>query len=351
MTLPERGRGSPSLLCANGRRHCPSPKNRQLPRAAGRRHQAGQAPPAATPRSSSSPLSWASSSAAPRSGSPLSPGGSDQRLPGSPRGSRPARSSTWTRIRRAVTRRCDLRLVRRHRGRHRGIAGGGCGALPVSSRPIVMTLRRRREGPYGVGGRAHHAGGRIGARQRHPPGADPGRARTGLRPNGGPRRAPLSRHPLTVGEAGFRGPPEPRLLPLSANGRPIPRTRDPHRAPGATSSGPCGLRPRDTGLARSGVTSPHRSSPPSAGLVGPAFFSCIDVQHYLGKWPLDAAVCSTPPTRLPPAPIPGLDPIPDTPGSSMARVISKRTHRHQEGETAGRSRWERVPIGCGCSLI
>ena len=49
-----------------------------------------------------------------------------------------------------------------------------------------------------------------------------------------------------------------------------------------------------------------------AGLVGRAFFSCIDVEYYLhGKWPLDAAVLlDAAHPGSPPAAIPGLGPVP-----------------------------------------
>ena len=116
-----------------------------------------------------------------------------------------------------------------------------------------------------------------------------------------------------AGRLGFRGLPEPRLLALSANGRPIPSAPViPHQAPGATSSGPCrltargipGLAPQWRHVASSIIAAP-------AGLVGPAFFSCIDVEYYLGVWPLDAAVLlDAAHPGSPPAAIPGLDPVP-----------------------------------------
>ncbi len=115
------------------------------------------------------------------------------------------------------------------------------------------------------------------------------------------------------GRLGFRAPPEPRLLALAANGRAIATAPViPHPAPGAMSSGPCrltargipGLAPQWSHVASSIIAAP-------AGLVGPAFFSCIDVEYYLGKWPLDAAVLlDAAHPGSPPAAIPGLDPVP-----------------------------------------
>ena len=45
--------------------------------------------------------------------------------------------------------------------------------------------------------------------------------------------------------------------------------------------------------------------------MGRAFFSCIDVEYYLDKWPLDAAVLlDAAHPGSPPAAIPGLGPVP-----------------------------------------
>lgn len=59
-----------------------------------------------------------------------------------------------------------------------------------------------------------------------------------------------------------------------------------------------------------------RSIRPLVGpLVGHAFFSCIDTEYYLNHWPLDAAILldAAHPSG-PPAPIPGLLPVPGAPG-------------------------------------
>jgi hypothetical protein len=50
-------------------------------------------------------------------------------------------------------------------------------------------------------------------------------------------------------------------------------------------------------------------------IIGRAFFSCIDTEYYLQKWPLDAAILldATHP-GVPPAPIPGLEAVKNAPG-------------------------------------
>ena len=195
-----------------------------------------------------------------------------------------------------------------------GIAGGGCGALPVSSRPIVMTLSMgsatTRTESVVVLTTPAVASVLVNGTRRVATRVVPGLL-YGLRAAHVVLPVHVVRSPS--GRVGFRAPPEPRLLALAANGRAIATAPViPHPAPGAMSSGPCrltaggipGLAPQWSHVASSIIAAP-------AGLVGPAFFSCIDVEYYLGKWPLDAAVLlDAAHPGSPPAAIPGLHPVP-----------------------------------------
>ena len=195
-----------------------------------------------------------------------------------------------------------------------GIAGGGCGALPVSSRPIVMTLStgsaKTRTESVVVLTTPAVASVLVNGTRRVPTEVLPGLL-FGLRAAHVVLPVHVIRSPS--GRLGFRAPPEPRLLALAANGRPIATAPVvPHPAPGAVSSGPCrltadgiaGLTQQWSHVASSIVAAP-------AGLVGRAFFSCIDVEYYLRKWPLDAAVLlDAAHPGSPPAAIPGLGPVP-----------------------------------------
>ena len=235
-----------------------------------------------------------------------------------------------------------------------GIAGGGCGALPVSSRPIVMTLSmgsaKTRTESVVVLTTPAVASVLVNGTRRVPTRVVPGLL-YGLRAAHVVLPVHVIRSP--VGEARISCAPEPRLLALAANGRPIATAPViPHPAPGAMSSGPCrltargipGLAPQWSHVASSIIAAP-------AGLVGPAFFSCIDVEYYLGKWPLDAAVLlDAAHPGSPPAAIPGLDPVPGHAGffNGPGDFKGELTATTEGGGVAGRGGWERVgPTAAG----
>ena len=195
-----------------------------------------------------------------------------------------------------------------------GIAGGGCGALPVRSRPIVTVLStasaKARQNSVG---RAHHARRRVAARERLPAGAHRRRAGAALRPAGGPRRAPAPRQTLAVGQVGVRRAGGTQLG-RAGGGRPT--------APGPSPEAPARpgrdrRRPLHADRARSGGSSGGSGATwrrPSARaptqLVGRAFFSCVDVEYYLHSWPLDAAVLLD---AAHPGSLAGRHPRPDSP--------------------------------------
>jgi hypothetical protein len=113
-------------------------------------------------------------------------------------------------------------------------------------------------------------------------------------------------------------PPEPTIMALDRQGRPIPNrvVRERIERPDISGRGPCSLRAGGLpGLAPqwSHVASAIRPFP--GKLVGRAFFSCIDTEYYLKHWPLDAAILldAAHPGAVPAA-IPGLTPVPGAPG-------------------------------------
>jgi hypothetical protein len=75
--------------------------------------------------------------------------------------------------------------------------------------------------------------------------------------------------------------------------------------------GPCSLRAGGLpGLATQWSHVAGAITPFPGKLVGRSFFSCIDTEYYLHRWPLDAAIlldAAHPGTR--PAAIPGLTPV------------------------------------------
>ena len=199
-----------------------------------------------------------------------------------------------------------------------GISGGGCGALPVSSRPIVTTLSsgsvRTRTESVVVLTTPAVASVLVNGTRRVPTRVVPGLL-FGLRAAHVVLPVHVVRSPS--GRLGFTAPPEPRLLALSASGRPLPTPPViPNRLPGATVSGPCRLTADGIpGLAAQWSHVASSIVPAPAGLVGPAFFSCVDVEYYLRKWPLDAAVLlDAAHPGSPPAAIPGLRPVTGYPG-------------------------------------
>jgi hypothetical protein len=108
--------------------------------------------------------------------------------------------------------------------------------------------------------------------------------------------------------------PEPKLAALDMRGHVIAdrAVRESPTPLSRSGRGPCSLRAG--GL--SGLTAQwsHVASvirPFSGTLIGRGFFSCIDTEYYLHKWPLDAAILldAAHPGVLPAA-IPGLEPVP-----------------------------------------
>ncbi len=116
------------------------------------------------------------------------------------------------------------------------------------------------------------------------------------------------------------------LTALDARGRPIAepsgeaRARQAHvrwwQAPERAPSGPCTLRARGVpGLTPEWGHVARTVAPYDSPIVGRAFFSCIDSEYYLHRWPLLGAVLldAQRPGRTP-APLPGEHPIPGDPG-------------------------------------
>lgn len=124
------------------------------------------------------------------------------------------------------------------------------------------------------------------------------------------------------------GPPTPQsILAINTHGVVLHPTNNPERqvppdriiwwkGPQPASPGPCQIRAR--GLPQlmpkwGHVASEIHRYP--GRIIGRAFFSCIDTEYYLHNWPLDAAILldAEHPGR-PPAPIPGMRPVPHAPG-------------------------------------
>ncbi len=190
------------------------------------------------------------------------------------------------------------------------IAGGGCGALPVRSRPIVTVLStasaNARTNSVVVLTTPAVGSLLVNGSRRVPTGVVAGLP-YGLR--GARVVLPLHVKRSPSGRLVFAAPVEPSLVALAADGRrladPAPRPRP---GPAVTASGPCTLTAPGLPGAReqwSHLAAPVRPYPEQ--LVGRAFFSCVDVEYYLHGWPLDAAVLldAAHPGSLPAA-IPGL---------------------------------------------
>jgi hypothetical protein len=111
----------------------------------------------------------------------------------------------------------------------------------------------------------------------------------------------------------FARPFEPEVVALDAHGRPIPsaNARGPFEAPNTSGRGPCALRASGLpGLAPQWSRVAGAIRPFSGQLVGRAFFSCIDTEFFLQRWPLDAAILlDAAHPGVPPAAIPGLSPV------------------------------------------
>jgi hypothetical protein len=194
-----------------------------------------------------------------------------------------------------------------------GLSGGGCGALPVRSRPIVMTLgtgsAKSRSYSLFVLSTPAVASLLVNGSRRVLTSAVPGRA-YGMRA----ARIALPVHLIRApsGRWGLTAPPEPRLVALAKDGRPIPNPPPgPRRALNLAAEGPCTLSGSGLpGLSRQWSHVAAAIRPYPEALTGRAFFSCVDVEYYLHGWPLDAAVLldAAHPGSAP-APIPGLWPM------------------------------------------
>ena len=210
-----------------------------------------------------------------------------------------------------------------------------------------------RQDPYGVGGRAHDTGCRIGARQRHPPGGDPGRAGIALRPTGSPCRAPRPRRPLTLGEGGISCAARTEIARTGSE-RPGDRNRARDTPPGPR-------RDEQRSLQAYGRRDPgSRASVESRRLVdhrraGGARRPGLLFLHRRRVLPRQMALgCGGAARRRPPGLTPSRNSRPAS-GSRTRRVLQRprrlqrRTDRHTEGGgVAGRGRWERVgPTAAG----
>jgi len=135
---------------------------------------------------------------------------------------------------------------------------------------------------------------------------------------------------VTVRRPGGRPPPhdlwpELRLTAVDRDGRVIPRPRF-YDGPAVESrwwkrgnrvpAGPCRLKARGLpGLTAQWGHVAGAIRPYGAPIDGRAFFSCIDTEFFLRKWPLDAAILldAAHPGRRP-APLPEMTPVPGAPG-------------------------------------
>jgi hypothetical protein len=194
------------------------------------------------------------------------------------------------------------------------IAGGGCAATPATSMPLAIALS-------GGSLRTHQefivllttpqvAAILVNDRRRVPTIALPGlpyglraaRILIPIRPGSSPGGRPK-----------FVPPPEPALVALNGQGKPIPNriVREPSEPANVSERGPCTLRARGLpGLIPQWSHLASAIRPFPGKLVGRAFFSCIDTEYYLQNWPLDAAIlldAAHPGTT--PAAIPGLVPV------------------------------------------
>lgn len=116
------------------------------------------------------------------------------------------------------------------------------------------------------------------------------------------------------------------LLAIGADGRPLgeigqqPLDAEANirwwKEPARPASGPCQINAHGLPALESEwghVAASIRPYP--ATIIGRAFFSCIDTEYYLHKWPLDTAILlDAQHPGQPPAPIPNMRAIPNTPG-------------------------------------
>jgi hypothetical protein len=198
------------------------------------------------------------------------------------------------------------------------IAGGGCAATPVSSRPLAMELssasRTLHEDSLVVLTTPQVAAILVNGRRRVATVALPGLP-YGLRAARVVTHVSPVRHKDSrAGGRAFARPPAPAVVALDAHGRPIPNesVRGPFEPLNTSERGPCALRAGGLpGLAPQWSHVASAIRPFTGQLVGRAFFSCIDTEFYLRRRPLDAAILlDAAHPGVPPAAIPGLTPVP-----------------------------------------
>jgi hypothetical protein len=200
-----------------------------------------------------------------------------------------------------------------------GIGSGTCAAMPVTSAPVAMEMSsaslKKHQQSILLLTIPRVAAVLVNGRRRVPTVTLPGlpyglrAARIVL-----PVRVtttPAGRHVLPL-------PPEPAVVALDAQGRPLPNrsVRGPDERPDASGRGPCALHSGGLpGLAAQWSHVASAIEPYPGTVVGRAFFSCIDTEYYLQHWPLDAAILldAAHPGAVPAA-IPGLTPVPAAPG-------------------------------------
>ncbi|HXB63451.1 MAG TPA: hypothetical protein VNV42_01115 [Solirubrobacteraceae bacterium] len=222
-----------------------------------------------------------------------------------------------------------------------GIAGGGCGMLPVRSTPIAFQVsggsaRTRKESIVAITTPQVAA---VMVDGKRLPTVVPTGLLYGLR---AVRIVmPLAVHRSRHGRLGVSVPAEPTLTPLDAQGRPIaqhvlrkPGSPAAPHAPGDAGRPPCSLRAQ--GLAGVAAQWSHVAGavrPYPGALVGRAYVSCVDVEYSLDHWPLDAAIlldAAHPGAR--PAAIPGL-----------RSVAGEPAYNNGEGDFKGDVTATRIP--------
>ena len=199
-----------------------------------------------------------------------------------------------------------------------GIAGGGCSATPSQAQPLSMVLsssnattRSETIVALTAPSVAKVLVGKRPVATESLPGLPYGLRAVRV-------VLPLLAKRTPSGRVVYEMPPEPSLVALDSAGQPLHQSTLGSRPEGGalTHRGPCGIASNGvTGLAAQWSHVAARIQPFGGGLIGSAFFSCIDTEYYLHGWPLDAAILlnAKDPTTMA-APIPGLAAVPGSPG-------------------------------------
>jgi len=190
-----------------------------------------------------------------------------------------------------------------------GIAGGGCATTPTESTPLSMVLSggsaSTRKESIVVLTTPQVAAILVGGRRRVAAVELPGLP-YGLR--AARIVIPFLAKKSATGRTTFQMPPEPSLAALDSSGQLIasPATQPQQQEPPLSARGPCTLAA--SGIPGISAQWSHVASaitPYPGRIVGRAFFSCIDTEYYLHKWPLDAAILldaahpGSPPAAIP----------------------------------------------------